>query len=412
MNATDDAITIRHPTENDWQAVYENQARTFGDPVDPRAVKAWKRRVELEDILVAEDHSDPEHPTLVGTSIIYRARITVPGGGSLRAAWLTMIAVASTHQGTGIWAQLSSQGLGKLLERGYPIVCGVPTQTAMYDGFGAGVASYTHSYCIDRRFAKLRDAPSGSRAREVNADEAKRLLPEIYERWCAVTTGAVERDEAWWADFLEDRPTQRGNGSALNFTVHPDGFLAYRVIGAGKHAFRPPFGSVIVEDFFAITDDAHTELLQTLLVLEMFDHIEIDLPVDDPLPLKLRDQRAAPTIGMSDFLWVRINDVPEVLGARVYSADTDVVLDVTDPLDLAGGRFLLQTRDGTGKCTPHDGPADVEIGLAELATLYMGAHRASQLLRADRITELRPGALRDLDAAFATERAPYCGTLF
>jgi predicted acetyltransferase len=104
--------------------------------------------------------------------------------------------------------------------------------------------------------------------------------------------------------------------------------------------------------------------------------------------------------------------VPEVLGARVYAADTDVVLDVTDPLDLAGGRFLLQTRDGTGKCTPHDGPADVEIGLAELATLYMGAHRATHLLRADRITELRPGALRDMDAAFATERAPYCGTLF
>ncbi|OBI13195.1 acetyltransferase [Mycobacterium sp. E2327] len=412
MNTTDDAIIIRHPTENDWQAVYENQARTFGDPVDPRAVEAWKRRVELEDILVAEDVSDPEHPTVVGTSIIYRARLTVPGGGSLRAAWLTMIAVASTHQGTGIWAQLSAQGLGKLLERGYPIVCGVPTQTAMYDGFGAGVASYAHCYSIDRRFAKLRDAPNGNRAREVNAAEAKELLPEIYERWCAVTNGAVERDDAWWADFLEDRPTQRGNGSALNFTVHPDGFLAYRVVGAGKHAFRPPFGSVLVEDFCPITDEAHTELLKTLLVLEMFDNIEIDVPVDDPLRLKLRDQRTAQTTGMSDFLWVRINDVPEVLGAREYSADTDLVLEVTDPLNLGGGRFQLQTRDGAGKCTPHEGPADVEIGLAELSTIYMGAHRASELARADRLTELRPGAIRDLDAAFSTERAPYCGTLF
>jgi predicted acetyltransferase len=96
----------------------------------------------------------------------------------------------------------------------------------------------------------------------------------------------------------------------------------------------------------------------------------------------------------------------------VYSADTDVVLEVTDPLNLAGGRFLLQTRDGVGKCGPHDGPADVELGLAELATIYMGAHRAFQLSRANRITELRQGALRDLDAAFSTERAPYCGTLF
>jgi hypothetical protein len=42
----------------------------------------------------------------------------------------------------------------------------------------------------------------------------------------------------------------------------------------------------------------------------------------------------------------------------------------------------------------------------------MGAHRAFQLLQANRITELRPGALRDLDAAFGVDRAPYCGTLF
>jgi len=183
-----------------------------------------------------------------------------------------------------------------------------------------------------------------------------------------------------------------------------------RVFVAARHAFRPPFGNVVVQDFCPITDEAHTELLQTLLVLEMFDNVEIEVPVDDPLPLKLSDQRAAQTTGGTDFLWVRINDVPEALGAREYSADTELVLDVVDPLNLAGGRFLLQTRDAVGKCTPHDGPADVQIGLADLATIYMGAHQASQLVRADRITELREGALQDLDAAFSTDRAPYCGT--
>lgn len=411
MNATD-AISTRHPTENDWQAVYENQARAFGDPVDPPTVEAWKRRVNAEDILIAEDVSDPQHPFLVGTSIIYRSQLTVPGGASLRAAWLTMISVASTHQGRGVWAQLSAQGLGILVDRGYPIVCGAPTQTAMYDGFGAGVASYSHSYTLDRRFAKLRERPSANRAREVNAAEARRLLPEIYERWRATTNGAVRRDDAWWDDYLQDRPAQRGNGSALYYTIHPDGFLTYRVFVAAQHAYRPPFGTVVVQDFCPITDEAHTDLLATLLVLEMFDDIDIDVPVDDPLPLKLRDQRAAQSKCVSDFLWVRINDVPEALGARTYAADTDVVLEVTDPLNLAGGRFLFQTRDGVGKCAPHEGPADVEIGLADLATIYMGAHRASQLFRAGRVNELRQGAVRHLDATFDAERAPYCGTLF
>jgi predicted acetyltransferase len=412
MNTTNDAITIRHPTESDWQELYENQARTFGDPSDPDTVKAWKRRVRLDDILVAEDVSDPRQPFLVGTSIIYPTGLTVPGGAGLRAAWLTMITVASTHQGRGIWAQLSSQGLGILLDRGYPVICGVPTQTAMYDSFGAGVASYSHTYCIYRRFAKLREAPSRNRAREVNASQAKFLLPEIYERWCATTNGAVERSSAWWADYLEDRPTQRGNGSGLYYRIHPDGFLTYRIIDQKARAFRPPFGTVVVQDFCAITDEAHTELLQTLLVLEMFDKVELEVPADDPLPLKLRDPRAAQTKGMSDFLWVRINDVPAALGTRHYYADTDLVLEVTDPLNLAGGRFRLQTRDGVGKCTPDEGAPDVKIGLADLATIFMGAHRPSQLLRANRISEVRPGALRELDVAFDTERAPYCGTLY
>ena len=409
MNTTDDAINTRHPTEDDWQAIDENQARTFGDPVRRRDIEAWKRRVELENILVAEDVSDPQQPFLVGTSIIYPTRLTVPGGSSLQAAWLTMIAVASTHQGTGIWGQLSAQGLGILLDRGYPIVFGAPTQTAMYDSFGAGVASYTRTFSIDRRLAKLRAASDKVRAREVNAVEAQRYLPEIYDRWRDQTNGAVSRDSAWWADHLEDRPPQRGKGSALNCTIHPDGFLTYRVVGDSDHGYRPPLGTVVVQDFCALTDDAHTELLQTLLVLEMFDKMEIDLPVDDPLPLKLTDQRAAETTGVNDFLWVRINDVPEVLGTRAYTADVDVVLEVSDPLDLAGGRFLLQIRDGVGKCTPHDGPPDVEIGLAELATVYMGAHRASSCCGRAASTELRPGALRGLEAAFGVERAPTAG---
>ncbi|MEB4211309.1 GNAT family N-acetyltransferase [Mycobacterium sp. 94-17] len=409
-DATDDGTNVRHPTENDWQAVFENQARTFGDPVGPEDLEAWRRRVSLDDILIAEDASDPEHPNLVGTSIIYRSRLTVPGG-NLRVAWLTMIAVASTHQGKGLWAQLSAKGLGILLDRGYPIVCGVPTQTAMYDGFGAGVSSYSHTYSIDRRFAKLRIPPSRIRAREVNAAEAKRLVPEIYERWCAATNGAISRDDAWWDDYLDDRPNQRGNGSALHYTTHPDGFLTYRVVGSQQHAFRPPLGTVVVEDFCPITDEAHSELLQTLLVLEMFYRVEIAVPADDPLPLKLVDQRAAESQGVSDFLWVRINDVPETLGARSYAADADIVLDVTDPLGLAGGRFALRIRDGVGKCTPHDGAPDIEIGLADLATIYMGAHSASQLARANRIGEVRRGALSELDAALRTERSPFCGTL-
>lgn len=66
MDTIDDTIRIRFATEDDWQAVYANQAGAYGVSVDPADVEAWKRRVDLEDILVAEDVSDPARPTVVG----------------------------------------------------------------------------------------------------------------------------------------------------------------------------------------------------------------------------------------------------------------------------------------------------------------------------------------------------------
>lgn len=411
MTATD-TITIRHPHENELPAVYESQARVYGFSVEQQDVDAWKRRVHPEDILIAEELSDPAHPFLAGTSLTYRMHLTVPGGASLPAAGLAMITVAPTHERTGIWQQLSAQGFKILVDRGYLILCGLPTQPRIYDVLGAGVASYGRTFLINRRAARLRVGPSQNQAREICAKEAADYLPAIYDRWCAMTHGALSRDSAWWADFLEDRSTQRQGGSALHFVVHPDGLLTYRVIGANPRAFRPPLGSVVVEDFCAITDEAHTELLRTLLRLEVFHSIEIEVPVDDPLPLKLLDQRAVQTTAINDFLWLRLIDVSEVLGKRTYGADADIALEVTDPLGVAGGRFLLQTRGGVGTCEPHDGPADVEIGLADLGTIFMGAHRPSELHRANRIPELRCGGIRDLDAVFAVERAPYCGTVF
>ncbi|MDD4866592.1 MAG: GNAT family N-acetyltransferase, partial [Mycobacterium sp.] len=375
-------------------------------------VEPGKRRVDLEDILVAEDVSDPPRPAVVGTSLCYKLRLTVPGGATLKAAWLAMIAVAPTHLGRGVWQQLSIRGFGILQERGYPILCGVPTQPTVYEILGAGVASYARTYNLEPRFTDLRAKPDRNRARVIGAAEAKQQLPALYDRWCAVTPGALSRSQAWWADVLEDRVTQRDNGSALNFVVHPDGFLTYRAIGVSPHAFRRPFGNLIVQDFCPITPQAHTDLLSILLSLKMFDNSVIETPLDDPLPLKLKDQLAAQTIRVNDFLWMRIMSVPDVLPARSYRADADIVLEVTDPLGVAGGRFRLQTRDGAGTCTPHDGPADIKIGLGDLGSIYMGAHRAWELHQADRITELTSGALLELDATFTTQRSPYCGTLF
>ena len=57
-------------------------------------------------------------------------------------------------------------------------------------------------------------------------------------------------------------------------------------------------------------------------------------------------------------------------------------------------------------------PADLVVDTVDLAAAYLGAFRLSDLARAGRVQELTPGALRRADALFASDRAPWCATMF
>jgi len=50
--------------------------------------------------------------------------------------------------------------------------------------------------------------------------------------------------------------------------------------------------------------------------------------------------------------------------------------------------------------------------VADLAAAYLGAFRLSDLARAGRVEELAAGVLRRADALFASDRTPWCATMF
>jgi predicted acetyltransferase len=59
-----------------------------------------------------------------------------------------------------------------------------------------------------------------------------------------------------------------------------------------------------------------------------------------------------------------------------------------------------------------DAPADLLLDVADLAAAYLGAFRVSDLARAGRVEERTPDALRRADALFASDRTPWCATVF
>ena len=55
-----------------------------------------------------------------------------------------------------------------------------------------------------------------------------------------------------------------------------------------------------------------------------------------------------------------------------------------------------------------DEPAELELDASDLACVYLGAFDFSRLAAAERVRELKDGALAHADALFRTARPPYC----
>ena len=131
-------------------------------------------------------------------------------------------------------------------------------------------------------------------------------------------------------------------------------------------------------------------------------------------------RRLGLTVG--DGLWLRLVDLPAALAARTYLAAGSLVLEVNDgEIPSNAGRWRLATTaprpgDPSGglqaTVVATDAAPDLTLEIADLGATYLGGVRFSDLWRADRIGEHRPGALREADAMFASPVTPWCPTMF
>ena len=90
----------------------------------------------------------------------------------------------------------------------------------------------------------------GTRARLVSLEDAKSVVPPIYDRVRAETPGMFERDAAWWeVRDLADPPDRRNGAGEKNVMVleldgRDAGYALYRV--TAKWEFGSSVGSVNV----------------------------------------------------------------------------------------------------------------------------------------------------------------------
>jgi predicted acetyltransferase len=130
----------------------------------------------------------------------------------------------------------------------------------------------------------------------------------------------------------------------------------------------------------------------------------------------LADPRRLTTVGMGDFLWLRILDIPAALSARSYPMEAKLVLDVTDDFRRrTSGRYLVEVGPGGSeirRAKKSDGESDIALGISDLGAIYLGGVKLSTLATAGRVAELTPGALTTADALFSSTPQPWCTTGF
>lgn len=395
-------IQIRHPAEDELRVAMEATHVTFAEPLSDENFERHKKMLPLDRFYAAYDDGVP-----VGTAADYPFIMTVPGG-ELATAGVTWVGVLPSHRRRGILTQMMRRELDDVHERGEPLAILWASEAAIYGRYGYGIAAPTAQLEADHARFALRDnpAPEG-RVRIASLADAVEPCMQVYDAVRPAVPGFTARSRDWWETFRLADPDEWRRGSSPKYAaiVELDGapvaYALYRIKQSWQHGFSQ--SEVRLVETLASGPAAERELWRFVFGIDLIARIEGRVDPASPLFLMVIDPRSL-QLRMSEGLWLRLVDVGAAFEGRSFATDDEVVLEVRDdfcPWNAGRwrvGREVARTEDA----------ADLELDVADLASVYLGGFSCSRLAAAERVRELRDGALARADALLRTERPPYC----
>ncbi len=387
---------------NDYELFFSTVQAAFGRYWPDSAGSGILGAFESERSLIA--HAPDGKP--VGTTGAYSFDLTLPGDVLASAAGVTAVGVLPTHRRQGVLRAMMQEHLADVRARGEFLSVLLCSEAVIYRRFGYGPATYTEQMTVERHRSGF-GAPRGGTAVATGSVELLRrvdcgeLLEEIYDRYRRTQPGALSRPHRWWALGAGHPPT---GPEPRYLAVHrdadgtADGYASYLVNDT----------VLTVDEVIAVDDAAFSSLTQYLLGHDLVKKIDFrHLPPGNPLRWQLADLRAGePTT--TDWLWVRLLDIPRALTSRGWFTDGSLVLDVTDPFLAESGRYRLTVRDGKAECVRTDLAPDLSLDVSDLGSIYLGGTLPSVLVRAGHVQAHSGEAAGLADALFRSDRAPHC----
>ncbi|GAA0699008.1 GNAT family N-acetyltransferase [Kitasatospora atroaurantiaca] len=407
-------MEIRPTTDQDLDVFVDTIHAAFGrfpeTPTEDGGGVFWSAYEMDRSLLAITADGRP-----VGTAGAYSFELTLPGEILVPTSGVTAVGVLPSHRRQGVLTAMMRHQLTALRARGECLSVLLASEALIYRRFGYGPATYTARLTVPRHQAALAlprargaaDAPAtGSDTGSVEVmrrAECGEILEEVYDRYRRAQPGALSRPRRWWALGAGQPPI---SPAPRYVAVHrdadgvPDGYASYS-LGESE--------TLTVDEIIATDDAVYTALARFALGHDLVSQVVFKhVPTGHPLRWQFEDFRAGQVSGDTDWLWVRLLDVPRALTARGWFTDGELVLDVDDPFLGEHGRYLLTVRDGKADCVPTDREPDLSLDVSDLGSVYLGGTAPSTLVRAGHIRAHRPGAAALADALFRAERSPHC----
>jgi predicted acetyltransferase len=397
------SVEIRNPSDDEFKEAALAVYTSFGDLMHDEDLERERKLMPLDRFLAAHDNARP-----VGAAASYPFELTIPGG-TVRAGGVTWVGVLPSHRRRGILRDLMRRQLDDHREGAEPIAILSASESAIYGRFGYGIAAPNVQLNAQTdRFRFRGDPEPVGTVRLVARDEALQLFPPVYDRVRVETPGMFARSPDWWAHIKVADPEhwRRGAGpkylAVLEIDGVAEGFVIYRIKSDWEQGI--PHGQVQVVDAIGTSPTAVRELWRFLFEIDLVS--KVHQPMFDPgspLFLMVEDARRL-HLGVSDGLWLRLVDVEVALRARSYATEDAIVIELRDEFcPWNAGRWQI----GNEVARTNE-EADLALDVADLASAYLGAFDFHRLAAAERVQELRPGALDRATALFHTSRSPYC----
>jgi predicted acetyltransferase len=356
------------------------------------------------------DDGMPSPATPVGTVNSWIAPLTVPGGAAVGSWAISNVTVAPTHRRRGIARALLGAELRTAHALGVPLAILTVSESVIYGRWGFGPATFATEWRVDTKRVRWVGPATTGRLSFTEPAAYRETGRDVLRAVMARRAGEIDQ-----TPYLADRliGPLKGNPDADKYRLvrydsaagEPEGFVSYLVKDTDDFVRH----TVEVNYLAAATDEALTALWRYLLELDLVAEVHIDTRgIDEPLPHLVSDVRGARLVGAQDHLWVRILDVPAALTARRYEHDGELVLDVTDDMGFAAGRFRMRVTAGIATVETTTASPDVTLPVSSLGSVYLGHDAARHLALAGKLS----GNAVALDQLFRTAVPPRLSTWF